>query len=468
MNSLLAFAPFLSLSAAVALVIGAHLARWSVALVFLLVGSGVATAWWIGFGQLLINEPLWGIRFDALASLGTQIILPAIIIVAYLAIKSSAVDRQLSALLLVLIAGVGAMASIVSHHWMVLFVAIQCMSIPIYALIAGDGSDQKAVSAALRYLLLSTISMAIMLFGILLLYAATGSADFYEQSVFIQSSGLSRLIILGFSLVLVGLAFKLSILPFHLWAPEVYQGAPYFVVSLMVVIAKSAVLVAFLRIWLLLFNGRSSALSHMIGMMAICSMWVGSSMMLTQKKPLRLIAFLSISHMGFLLVALLAGSLAGVEAIFIDLIAFSLAVLVLLASLRSLDFDDFSGLAHKKPWLALSIGLAFLSLAGTPLTAGFIGKYSIIKAGLAANLWQYVPHMVLTSLLSIVALIRLVFLMLQPNQETPTTKLSLSELGIVLGTVILLVIGMGPEGLIIWIKQEMTGLADLAHYVARP
>lgn len=466
MNPLFAFAPFLSVSAAIVLLIGAYIARWSTRFMLGIVGLLVGLAWYAGFLIVPININAWGISLDALGAFGSQLLLPSIFIIALMSLPSSHSENRVGSLLLVLLSGVGALSVLMSHNWMVLFVAIQCMSIPIYALIARDTTNPDALSAAMRYLLLSAIAMGFMLFGILLLYAETQSFDFYAQATKWSIDGQSMLGLLGIGLILVGIAFKLSVFPFHIWTPEVYQGAPLFVIALMIVVSKSVILITFLRASLIFFD-QAGSISTILSLMAIASLWVGSGLMLIEKGFLRLLAFLSIGHMGFLLIALMAHSPRGVEAILLDLTAFSVSLILILATLNSLhvrwsqalSIVEFKGLCHQHPLHAMVLIVSLFSIIGFPLTAGFIGKYSLFMATVDAHFWSFLPHMILASLITLAALARLIFIMFQPV-EFADKKLGLSGF-ILAGALALIILGIFPEPLIFWIKAQSAHLAIL-------
>ncbi len=464
-DSLSLFAPFLSVSAAIAVLIGGHVARWSTTIILASVAIALGFAWVIGFYYPPTGFSAWGISFDALASLGTQLILPALFIVAVMALDHADYNHRIGALLLVLLSGVGAIAVVISHNWMILFMALQCMSIPIYALIARDTNNPNALSASLRYLLLSAVAMALMLFGILLLYAASGTLDFYQQAKLIHSSPV---VLLGFALILVGLGFKLSIFPLHIWTPEVYQGSPFFVVGLMIVIAKSVVMISLLRAFRVLFVTPESVFVDVVAVMSIASMWLGNGMMLVEKRFLRLLAFLSIGHMGFLMVALLAKNQHGVEAIFLDLSAFGLAIFVILATLKSLGarfsmdvkIDEFRALFLEHPIHAGVMSIALVSLIGFPLTAGFIGKYSVFMASIEGDMWLFVPHMAVTSLFALFALAKVIATMFHGTSEIRTNKVAASNM-LILGAIALLAFGLFPEAWLMWVKSQSVALSVL-------
>lgn len=465
MNSFLAsdlsfFTPFISLSTAIAVLISGHLARWSSLILLSLVGIIIACAWTMGFYYSPVGFKVWGVSFDAIGATSTQILLPLIFIVAVLSIDKTDYNRKVGSLLLVFLSGIGALAVLVSHHWMVLFVAIQCMSIPIYALIAKDANNPDSIKASMHYLILSAVAMAFMLFGILLLYASTMSFDFYEQAHFLHTHGsTSPLVIFGLVLISISVAFKLSLAPFHFWTPEVYQGAPFSAVALMVLIAKSAILFVAARI-LIAFSNLSESLNALFIILAIASMYFGQGLMLVEHRLLRLFAYFSIAHMGFLIPVLLLKNQLGIEALFLDLIGFSLAFLLIIATLISLDkkwsknvvIDELRGLAHSHPWHARALIVGILSLIGFPLTAGFIGKYAVFMAVIDAGNWGIVANMVIVSFFGLIAFIKIIMVLFAPRALQDTSKGL--PLGLLALMFMILAIGICPELIISWVKSE--------------
>ncbi len=468
MNSFLAsdlsfFTPFISLSTAIALLISGHLARWSSTLLLILVGVIIACAWSMGLYYSPVGFKVWGISFDAIGAMSTQILLPLVFIVAALSIDKTDYNRKIGSLLLVFLSGIGALAVLLSHNWMVLFVAIQCMSIPIYALIAKDTNNPEAIKASMHYLILSAVSMAFMLFGILLFYAATGSFDFYEQALFLQNTGFaSPLLMFGLVLITISFSFKLSLAPFHFWTPEIYQAAPFSVVGLMVLIAKSVLIFLLARIFLVFGSKISDSLSTFFLVFAIASMYVGQGLMLIERRTIRFFAYFSIAHMGFLIPALVVRSQLGIEALFLDLIGFSLAFLLILVSLMSLDkkwsksftIDEFRGLLYTHPWHASALTLAFLSLIGFPLTAGFVGKYAVFMSVIEAGYWSVVAHMAILSLLGLIAFSKIIMIFCDTTligQQRISSKLPILLVAFMFA---LIFFGVFPEVIIAWVKSE--------------
>ncbi|MCA9507961.1 MAG: hypothetical protein KC505_06030 [Myxococcales bacterium] len=467
MNPIIAFAPFLSVSAAIVLTIGAYIARWSPRIILAMLAILLGLAWYSGFVATQTNINIWGISLDALGTFGFQLVLPSLFTITVMSFNNSHADKNIGSLLLILLSGVGAISVLISHNWMILFVAIQCMSIPIYALISRDHKNPYAISSSMRYLLLSAIAMSFMLFGILLFYADTQSFDFYAQAIRWRLDGISPLSLFGIAFVLIGIAFKLSIFPFHIWAPQVYQGAPFFTVALMIVVSKSAVLLTFLRISLIYFD-QSNSVSITLSAMAIVSLWLGSGLMIIEKNFLRFLAFLSISHMGFLFIAVMSQSIAGIEAVLLDLCAFSLGIFLVLLTLNSLPCrsshiknEDLKGLYFRCPLHSIALLIGFFSITGFPLTAGFIGKFSIFSASIKANLWMFLPHMVAASVLTFIAFIRLSLIMFQPvTEDQSLEKIPFSSIAII-AALLTITLGIYPDPLIAWVKTYSSQLGIL-------
>jgi NADH-quinone oxidoreductase subunit N len=322
-------------------------------------------------------------------------------------------------------------------------------------------------------LVLSLIAMAFMLFGIVLLYAATGTMDLYEQGSKIKEILVSHfdLLSLGFIFVLVGAAFKMSLFPFHIWAPEVYQGSSLFIVSYMVVIVKGVVLFFLLRCFFLLFSVEETLLTTIISFMAILSMWIGNGLMLVEKNFMRLLAFLSIAHLGYLMIPLLARNMLGVEAIFLDIAAFGFAILMILITIKmlpnrfssSFSHDNFKGLVKEHPRHAFALIISLISIVGFPLTAGFVGKYAIFASGIDAKLWHLTMHMVLSSILGLFALVKIVVSMFEnpkiPIFEHAVAKERYPRHGVLLvGALVLLAFGIFPQAWISWAKEHVADL----------
>lgn len=455
--------PFAMMVTAIVLFMVGQISRTPFHYTFALASTPVVAAFIVGFGDG--DAPyVSGILVDDISRIGLRLLIPAVALVSLMMLQKPGNEtHKSSALVLLWISCLGGMMTLVCDNWMMFFIGLQCLSLPLYGLLAYDCNNQASIMSSMRYLVLSFIAMAFMLFGILLLYAATGTMDIYQQGAFILGNpeNLSSLFILGALFVLVGLLFKASLFPFHIWAPAVYQGAPLFVIGFMIVVVKSFVVMFLLRMFFSIF-GVISAINSVMIAIAIISMWLGNGLMLVEKRFLRILAFISIAHLGYLVIPLLSQSAAGTLALLIDLAAFGLATLVALSSIKLLNkelsmsctIDEFHGLFHKHPFRAGALAIALLSIAGIPLTAGFIGKYSIIAAGIESEMWSLVINMIVSSVCGFFVIARIIVLMLEGRGETrKSPQLKLIH-GVVFAAALAL-IGFGtiPEPWISWTKS---------------
>lgn len=472
------FFPFIMMVLAIAFLMVAKILRFSLTIAFSITMLFLIAAWIFGFGNAenFDGELFFGFSVDTLGHLGLKILLPAIMVVCLMILRKVAEpSKKIEALLLVLISCLGAMVTLVSYNWMLFFIGLQCLSLPLYGLIAFDPDDHWSLSSSARYLLLSFVAMAMMLFGILLLYAATGTMELEAQGEKIRElmATDSGVINMGLILIFVGMAFKVSLFPFHAWAPEVYRGARLFVISYLVVIVKSAVVLFLMRSTFLLIDAGNSPLNGIIALMAILSMWVGNGMMVRQNNFIRLLAFLSIGHLGVLMIPILAHSNLAMEAVFLDIIAFGMAMLLIFSALKGLNkdrirgicLDDLKGLYYQQPWAAITLAIAMISLAGFPLTAGFVGKFAIFQAGVAAELWQIIGHFVVSSILGLAVIAKIAASIWQRPPETATSPAPVHahlvpEL-LFCVTMAIVVMGLFPEPWVAWVKGYTAGTLPL-------
>ncbi|MGD8590935.1 MAG: NADH-quinone oxidoreductase subunit N [Chromatiales bacterium] len=337
-------------------------------------------------------------------------------------------DGEVFYLLLSLsVLGAGVLAA--SRHFATLFLGLELLSLPLFALIAFARGSATALEAAIKYLVLSSIASALLLFGLALLYAGLGSLAFNALGKDLSGAG-SLWSLGGLGLVLAGLAMKLSLVPLHWWTPDVFQGAPTPVGGFLASVSKGAVVMLLLR----LLSGADAAtqatLAAPLGVIAIVSMLGGNLLALWQRDLKRILAGSSIAHLGYLLVALLATGELAAEAVGFYLAAYfvtTLGAFGALALLRgtgqdggsdSIDQEALRGLYQRRPWLTLSLTLSLLSLAGLPLTAGFVGKFYLFAAGLDARLWVLVGVLLVASLIGLFYYLRLIALLFNAPRET--------------------------------------------------
>lgn len=325
--------------------------------------------------------------------------------------------RQEEYYALLLLATLGAVTLAAATHLASFFLALEILSISLYVLIAYVRTDPRPIEAGLKYLILSGTSSAFLLFGMALLYFQSGAMGFAEMAAALgRQEGLSVQFLVGLVLVLTGVGFKLAVVPFHMWAPDVYQGAPAPVAAFVATVSKGAMVALLVRYLTEIAALRSAALWWTLAGMAALSMFVGNLLALLQDNVKRLLAYSSIAHLGYLLVALLAGGPLAVEAVTLYLVTYFITTLgafgvvaVLSGSKGDADsLEDYRALFRRRPWLAAVFTTMLLSLAGIPLTAGFIGKFYVIAAGVDASLWLLLVLLVANSVIGLFYYLRVI------------------------------------------------------------
>ena len=318
--------------------------------------------------------------------------------------------------ILLLTATLGAMTMAAATHFGAFLLGMEILSISLYAMIAYPDSGRAPLEAAIKYLVLSGVASTTILFGMALVYGETGSMQFADTL-----AGDGVLLRVGQGMILAGLAFKLSLVPFHMWTPDVYQGAPAPVTGFVATVSKGAVAALLLRYVATADVLSLEALFFGLSIIAIVSMVTGNVLALLQDNLKRLLAYSSIAHMGYLLIAVLAvASAAGpqmaAETGMVYLVGYSAMTLAAFGVMTVLSADedvedlaDYEGLFWRRPLLAAVLTAAALSLAGIPLTVGFIAKFYLFAAGVEGSLWLLVWALVIGSAIGIYYYLRIVF-----------------------------------------------------------
>ena len=310
---------------------------------------------------------------------------------------------------LILLATAGMMFLAGAEDLIVLFLGLEVMSVAVYVLAGFDRRNLASSEAALKYFLIGAFASGFLLYGIALVYGATGNTNL--QLIGAQLAGPATPLIakLGLGLLIIGLGFKVAAVPFHMWAPDVYDGAPTPVTGFMATGVKVAAFVAFARLLMEAFPSAASVWQPVVGVMALVTMIVGNLIALAQRSVKRMLAYSSIAHAGYLLVALWPGTHLGAGSVLLYLFAYvltTLAAFALLASLgrggeRNVHVDDLAGLASSRPWSAAALAICMLSLVGFPGTVGFIGKWTILQAVIAEQHYVLPVVLVITSVISL-------------------------------------------------------------------
>jgi NADH-quinone oxidoreductase subunit N len=352
----------------------------------------------------------------------------AITIVSYDYLRSRDEAPREEYYVLLLLATLGAATTVAADHFAAFFLGLETLSIALLGLIAYPHLADRPVEASVKYLVLSGVASAFLLFGIALVYAHTGTLSFAAQAAEVAAAraGVGELYWLsGVALILVGIGFKLSVVPFHMWAPDVYEGAPAPVTAFLAVVSKCAVFALLLRYFLSADAFGSTGLVAILSAIAVLSMLAGNLLALLQDNVKRILAYSSIAHLGYALVALLAGGALAVEAVGIYLAMYAITTLGAFAVVAILSrpgaqrdadtLEDYRGLFWARPWLALAFAAMLLSLAGIPLTLGFIAKFYAVASGVSANLWIPVAALVIGSVVGLYYYLRIIVAMLYPR-----------------------------------------------------
>lgn len=374
--------------------------------------------------------------------------------------------------LLLLLAAVGAVILVASSHFVSMFLGIEILSVSLYALLAYHSSAERSIEAGVKYLVLAAVSSAFLIFGMALLYFETGTMEFAKLAAQSPPTDVNPAVILaGTVLVITGLGFKLAVVPFHMWTPDVYEGAPAPVTAFVATVSKGAVFALLMRDFGRHYMEMNESLFHVFTFVAIASMFAGNLLALLQDNVKRILAYSSIAHLGYMLVAFLAGGDLAVTAVAFYLTAYFVTTLgafgtiVLLSETKgeAESMDHFRGLAWRRPWIAGVFTAMLFSLAGIPLTAGFLGKFYVLSAGVNSSLWLLVLTLVINSAIGIFYYLRIVLVMFQDEKEKAgqpvspgVPSVSLSG-GMVLAVLTLLLawFGVYPGPLVALIQKMM-------------
>lgn len=328
---------------------------------------------------------------------------------------------------LLLAATLGAMVLAASSHFATLFLGLEVLSVALYALIAYFGDRPLTLEAGIKYLVLAASSSAFLVFGIALVYADLGTMNFSQAAHLLATNTDLNLGLLlpGTVMIVTGIGFKLALVPFHMWTPDVYQGAPAPVTAFVATVSKGGMFALLLRYFIQSGVGRFAPLLLVFSIIAIASMFTGNLLALFENNVKRILAYSSIAHMGYLLVALEVGGVLGANAVVFYLMAYfvmtlgTFAVVTLLSGQeRDADqLEDYRGLFWRRPGIALALTGMLLSLAGIPLTAGFLGKFYIVAAGAAVGSWALILILVITSTIGLFYYLRIVTAMYQQPAE---------------------------------------------------
>jgi NADH-quinone oxidoreductase subunit N len=322
---------------------------------------------------------------------------------------------------LMLASATGAVIMGEANDLIVIFLGLEIMSIALYVLAAMNASRNESGEAALKYFVLGSFSSAIFLYGIALVYGATGTsnlpqiADFLARNILLHNG----LLLAGMALLLVGFLFKVAAVPFHLWTPDVYQGAPSPVTGFMAAIAKAGGFAALLRVFVSSFGSLRADWQPAVWVIAIITLVLGASVALVQRDIKRMLAYSSINHAGFVLLGLQAATAQGVEGSLYYLFVYTFMVIGTFAVVMVVggrgdghhDLERYRGLASRQPWLAGSLTVLLMAQAGIPFTTGFLAKLEVVEAAVKANSSALAVVAMVTAVIAAFFYLRVILLM---------------------------------------------------------
>jgi len=328
---------------------------------------------------------------------------------------------------LIMYATVGMMVLASARDLILLFLALELMSVAVYVLVGFDRREPRSSEGALKYFLLGAFSSAFLLYGIALVFGTTRSTNVADVVPLLSSVQQSPMFLIGVGLLLVGLGFKVAAIPFHVWTPDAYDGAPTPITAFMATGVKAAAFAALIRVFSVAFAGIHQEWSTVLGWLALLTMFGANLIALTQGSIKRMLAYSSIAHAGYLLVAVLAANAFGAAAFLFYLLVYTLmtvgAFTILIAKSsgsRELEtLEDFAGFGWQQPMLGAAFSVFLLSLAGFPLTAGFIGKLYILRSALEAGNVVLAVSLVLASVISYFYYLRVVVVMYMRPAPSP-------------------------------------------------
>ena len=428
-----------------------------------LVLIGILAAYALGFTEWNANYNIEMfsnmIRFDNVALAFSGVILATAFFWFILANDYFEKDHVTDHFALVLFALVGALMLTAFSNMTTLFLGIEILSIPMYVLAASRKRDLASNEAGFKYLIMGSFASGFLLFGIALIYGATGSFDLMAIRAYISHNGadLPAFFYAGVLLVLVAMLFKVSAAPFHFWAPDVYEGSPTVITALMSTIVKTAAFAAFMRLFLVTFGGVNETWGIVLAVVIALSLVVSNITAATQQSVKRMLAYSSISHAAFMLMAILANNrgMASVSAILYYSLAYSIGSIAAFTVVYhvskqesgSSNIEAFNGLAKRHPLMAVCMTVAMLSLAGIPVTSGFFAKYFVFSLLIGTSYNWLIILAILTSAVGVYYYFKVIIAMYfkTPAKEDGITIDSSHVVLLLLTTLFTIALGLVPN-----------------------
>lgn len=382
-------------------------------------------------------------------------------------------DRREEFYLLLACSVTGALTLVSANHFASLFIGLELLSVPMYGMLAYTFRDRISLESGIKYMVLSGAATAALLFGMALLFATSGTLEFSGLTDLSATNAPRLWLLLGVGLIVISFGFKLSLMPFHLWTPDVYEGSPGPASTYLATVSKLAAFAVLTRFFMQAPSVASDWLLALIGVIAFISMLGGNLLALRQNNIKRLLGYSTIAHLGYLLTVIVASEGIAVEAAGVYLATYiatmlgAFGVITLVSSPYTgpdaARLEHYRGLFWRQPYLASMLTIMMLSLAGIPLTAGFIGKFYVLAVGMQSSLWWLVIGIIAGSAIGLYYYLRVIVILFQDGHggtlRSATTDWvrNTGGISVLVMTVIVLWLGIYPQPIIAFIQAAAIG-----------
>jgi NADH-quinone oxidoreductase subunit N len=377
---------------------------------------------------------------------------------------------------LLLFAAVGMMVLAGSRDLILIFLGFELMSLAVYVLVGFNRRDRKSAEAALKYFLLGAFSSAFLLYGMAMLFGAGNTTNLELMSATLAGDTLSVIAIAGIALLAIGFGFKVSAVPFHVWTPDAYEGAPTPITAFLAAAIKASAFAAFIRIFVVALGDFHAYWEWIIWWLAVLTMIVPNLIALVQDNIKRMLAYSAIGHAGYLLVALVAANQSGMASFLFYIVAYTVAVVGAFAIVLVLAgkgdsrqrISDYASLGWTHPWAAAALSIFLVSLAGLPPTGGFMGKFYILRASVEAGYVNLAVILAVTTLISYWYYLRVIVTMYMRPAETPRGRVRWD--GALTGVlsvcaILTFLLGVLPSVPLLVAERSVQGLKQVAEQV---
>ena len=418
----------------------------------LVIGMTMVSDKVIAFNGVFINDPL---------SIVLKFFVVALVGFVFIYSRDYLKDRNIfkgEFYVLGLFGLLGMMLMISSHHFLTLYLGLELLSLSLYAMVAFDRDNPKASEAAMKYFVLGAIASGMLLYGMSMLYGATGTLNISEMaSVIGQKESMDIVLVFGLVFMVIGLAFKLGAVPFHMWIPDVYHGSPTPVTSYIGTAPKIAGFAIVVRLLIEAMGSLHADWQLMLMILSILSMGIGNVIAIAQSNLKRMLAYSTISHVGFILLGILAGNNEGYSAAMfytltyslMSLGAFGMIILLTRSGFEAENLDDFKGLNQRSPWYAFMMLILMFSMAGVPPTVGFWAKLTVLKAVVDIDMLWLALVAVFFSIIGVYYYLRMIKIMYfdEAVDTAPLDKSRDMQLALSANGLLILLLGIYPSSL---------------------